>query len=75
MACVSGIKGVGDELQITVSINKVDDACLSELLAIFFRYQINMKQLAVFKDDQKRKWFSNVEAYWYSRVFVENEEA
>jgi hypothetical protein len=75
VACVSGIEGVGDELHITVSVNKVDDACLRELLAIFFRYQISMKQLAAFRDDQKRKWFSNVEAYWYSKVFVGNEEA
>ena len=70
LACVSGFEGVGDELQITVLMNKVDDACLRELLAIFFRYQISMKQLAVFKDDQKRKWFSDGAAYWYSKVFA-----
>lgn len=72
LPCVLGVEGIGDELLITVATNAVDDACLRELLAIFFRYQINMKQLAAFKDEQNRRWFSNATAYWHSKVFTKN---
>lgn len=69
LSCVLSFEGVRDDLQITVSANKVDDACLRELIALFFRYQIGLKQLAVFRDDKRRKWFSDSQKYWFGEVF------
>ncbi len=69
LSCVQNCEGVGDGLQITVSTSKVDDACLRELIALFYRYQIGLKQLAVFQDDKRRKWFSDSHKYWFSEVF------
>lgn len=69
LSCVLSVEGVGDELQITVSTSRVEDACLRELIALFSRYQIGLKQLAVFQDDKRRKWFSDSQKYWFSEVF------
>jgi hypothetical protein len=61
-------RGVGDTLLISVE-RGVPDAVLRELLGLFHRYGIEMKQFAVFKDDVRRPWFSNINAYWFPEVF------
>jgi len=62
--------GVGDELYLYFDTNKISDEDLRELLAIFFRYKINMKQLAVFLNKKNQAWFfENHKAYWHRRVF------
>jgi hypothetical protein len=68
--CVDGYTGRGETLYITVDRNKTSDDCLRELVALFFRYGVDMKQLSIFSSDTNRAWFESPNAYWYDRVFT-----
>jgi len=62
--------GVGDELYLYFNTTRISDGDLRELLALFYRYKIDMKQLAVFLNKKNQSWFfENRKAYWYRRVF------
>lgn len=71
--CVDGYSGKGGTLFIKIDAGKIDkDYSLRELLALFYRYDIDMSQLAIFDDRKKKKrqWFSNnPQAYWFKKVF------
>lgn len=69
LPCLSTFEGRGDTLFIRVLNPKVDDYALRELLALFHRYGIDMKQLSVFDKREFAGWFHNREAYWYESVF------
>jgi hypothetical protein len=47
----------------------VPEADLRELLALFWRYQIPMRQLTQFETEANRHWFSSLSAYWHEHVF------
>jgi len=69
IGCVSDYRGVGDQLLVTVAMQKLDDKSLRELIALFYRYRADMKQLAIFRDDDNRQWFSDPEKYWHKSIF------
>lgn len=49
---------------------KIVDNDLRELLALFYRYKIDMKQLRVFLNEQNKEWFyGRPKGYWHYRVF------
>lgn len=46
------------------------DKDLRELVALFFRYNVNMKPLAALRTKRNARWFSdNPDAFWYKKVF------
>jgi hypothetical protein len=61
--------GRGDVLFIQVHGSKVDEYALRELLALFWRYGVDMKQLAVFDKQEFAHWFHKRTAYWHKSVF------
>lgn len=67
--CVKKLNGVGDELHLYIPKKTVSDSCLRELLALFYRYKVNMKQLRIFLNDDNREWFMKETKYWYRGVF------
>jgi hypothetical protein len=62
------VVGVGDSLQLHVA-SRLPDKALRELLILFYRYRIDMTQLAQFKSPSNRKWFAARKTYWHDRVF------
>jgi len=64
-------EGIYDTLYLSVKSDEIPDEDLRELLALFFRYKIDMKQLQVFLKKQNKKWFHDgkIKGYWYTRVF------
>ena len=65
------IDAVGDELHLYLSSTISDDG-LRDILALFFRYKINMKQLSKFLNIHNKSWFYDGEkGYWYDNVFDE----
>jgi hypothetical protein len=58
-----------DRDTLVLRSQNVPEEALRELLALFWRYQIPMRQLAQFEADTNRHWFSSPTAYWYGRVF------
>ena len=69
LPCVSKFEGKGDTLFIRVPKSKVDEYALRELLALFHRYGVDMKQLSAFDKRAFAEWFHNSETYWYESVF------
>jgi hypothetical protein len=70
ISCVQRVRGSGAELQIHVRGAKVSSNCLRELIALCWRYQVPMGQLAQFESAANRKWFKNPATFWYRAVFV-----
>ena len=49
--------------------SRLSEASLRDLLALFSRYEIPMRQLAQFENDANRLWFTAPHMYWHGRVF------
>lgn len=57
-------------LYLHVSCNGVNDEDLRELLALFYRYNIEMSQLIEFLTSENKAWFyDNKKTFWYKKVF------
>jgi len=69
LTCVEKYEGELDVLNIHVDQGRLDAGSLYELLALFRRYSIDMKQLRVFDKDKFASWFRNPKSYWFKEVF------
>lgn len=70
--CIESFSEKSDELYLDIASNGLHDNDLRDLIALFYRYKIeNMKQLALFLNDNNRDWFYNgsPKAYWHHRIF------
>lgn len=68
ISAIQSYEGVSDKIQLCVA-RGVQDNDLRELIALFYRYTIDMKQLQQFVTDINQSWFTNKQSYWYSKVF------
>lgn len=66
--CVGEPWGRGEELFIPLVRAPTDDD-LREIIALFFRYKVDMRQLAQFRSESNAKWFGNRRSFWHRRVF------
>jgi hypothetical protein len=66
--CVDRFEGEGRKLFIHLA-RAPTDADLRELAAFFYRYRIDMRQLATFASGARRAWFRDPKMYWHRRVF------
>jgi hypothetical protein len=49
--------------------NVISDDDFRELIALFYRYKIDMKQLQIFINDGNREWVcGEPKGYWYRRM-------
>jgi hypothetical protein len=67
--CVTKVHGHRNILTITI-INDLDEDGLRDLIALFYRYRIDMKPLAQFDRPEFREWLHYRRAYWYSKMFA-----
>ncbi len=71
--CIASYEGALDELYLDLVDRDLKDTELKELIALFYRYKIDMKQLAQFKTEHNKDWFyDNKRAFWNKKVFGEN---
>ncbi|MBR7634404.1 hypothetical protein [Janthinobacterium lividum] len=54
---------------LVMKSSNLSQASLRDLLALFDRYQIPMKQLAQFRNAKNEAWFAAPEMYWHTQVF------
>ena len=71
LPCVEKYEGRSDELKIYVNAAAADAGSVYELLALFRRYEIDMRQLRVFDREEFASWFRNRRAYWFKDIFEE----
>jgi len=68
--CVIECKGESERLHIFVNQDKTDKQNLSELMALFYRWQINIEQLKVLLNKNNENWFTNREQnIFYNEIF------
>jgi|LakMenE01Jun11ns_1017448.scaffolds.fasta_scaffold9710017_1 hypothetical protein len=68
IASVRKVEGRGEDLVLTVA-SRLSDKSLRELLGLFLRYKVEMRQLAQFLTEKNRVWFRSPNAYWFKKVF------
>ncbi len=66
LKCVSKYEGRDNTLSIEVQASLVDEFELLEMLALFFRYGVDRKQIAVFDREDFSEWFHNNKADWFT---------
>ena len=69
ISSVTKYEGQGDTLYISVRKSQVDEEQLTDLLALFFRYQVDMKQLVALEKPEFSTWLRDKKAYWAESVF------
>lgn len=69
LACVKKCEGRGLTIHLSVHQSAVDEDALRELIALFHRYEVDMRQLARFDRVEFEGWFHNKQAYWYKQMF------
>lgn len=68
---ITKFDGAGDELYLHINNNAISDDDLRELIALFYRYKIDMTQLRIFLNDSNKEWFEGKpRGYWYKKVFA-----
>ncbi len=67
---IKKIDGRLNELYLYFDSADIPRQDLREILALFHRYNVDMKQLSVFLNEKSKEWFSeNKNAYWHKKVF------
>lgn len=46
-----------------------NDEQLRDLIALFYRYQMDMTSLAVFRTEKNESWFSDPGSFWFDAIF------
>lgn len=65
-------KGSRDVLYVYMKSNEIPDDDLREIIALFYRYAVDMKQLQIFLNKDNKEWFyEKPREYWYDYVFGE----
>jgi hypothetical protein len=68
--CIVETSAAGRELYLHISAQGISDQDLDDLIGLFYRYKVDMKQLARFLTDDNKTWFfDNKKAFWHKKVF------
>ena len=66
--CIKSFEGARDELYLDLVDRELSYDDAKDLIALLYRYKIDMKQLAVFKNDSNQAAFEP----WQEEIFGEN---
>jgi hypothetical protein len=67
---IKKFEGAGDELYLDFARKRISQKDLGEIIALFYRYKIEMKQLQIFLNTTNKKWFKDNEIYyWHKNVW------
>jgi hypothetical protein len=63
-------EGARDELYLDLCSTVISDEDLKDIIGLFYRYNIDMKQLQILLNDENKAWFQdNKKAFWHKRIF------
>jgi len=70
ITCISHTSAAGKELYLHIAAQKISDQDLDDLIGLFYRYKVEMSQLAQFLTGDNKTWFhDNKKAFWHKKVF------
>lgn len=64
--CIEKFEGAGDELYLDLVDRELDYNDIKELIALFYRYKIDMKQLGRLRNEKNKEAFEP----WRKKIFV-----
>lgn len=67
--CVKKYEGILNTLYIDIDTLQLDRSDFDEIIGLFTRYDVNMKQLAVLAERDHLSWIGNKDSHWYELVF------
>ncbi|ETI63622.1 hypothetical protein C100_11780 [Sphingobium sp. C100] len=67
--CVASVKGEGSRGLVIKLKRRPGEDDLRQLLALAFRYKLDMRKFAKFESDTNRHWFRDRRMFWYKHVF------
>lgn len=65
ISCVVG----WEQDTLVIKSRRISQDNLRDLIALFWRYNIPMGQLAQFRNSANEAWFTAPEMYWHKKVF------
>lgn len=67
---IVNVDGSGDELYLYIKRRSISDKDLRELIGLFYRYKVDMKQLQIFLNERNKEWFfGKPKGYWHTEIF------
>ncbi|MBF6469708.1 hypothetical protein IU427_31760 [Nocardia beijingensis] len=69
ISCIESYQGRVRTLYLTVDLDAVDEDGLREIVALYRRYNIDLKELRVLDADRVGPWFSDSDRWWHTEVF------
>lgn len=71
--CIEGLSAVQEDVFLHIVSDDLHDDDLSELIALFNRYHIDMSQLRQFLNSNNRNWFfeRDPKGFWHKLIFEE----
>ncbi len=68
--CIEETSAAGNELYLHICADDIHEYDLRDLIGLFYRYKIDMKQLKRFLTNENKSWFyDNKKAFWHKKVF------
>ncbi|MEU6827876.1 hypothetical protein ABZ894_04410 [Nocardia beijingensis] len=67
--CIESYRGQLRTLYLTIDLDAVDEGGLYEIVALYRRYNIDLKELRVLGADQVSPWFNDPDRWWHEEVF------
>ncbi|WP_316357692.1 hypothetical protein [Devosia sp.] len=68
ISVVRDVTGEGRNLIIRLKRAPTDNQ-LRDLLAVFFRYRMDMTTLSILRTAKNESWFADQDSYWFDAVF------
>ena len=69
---IKEVFGDVEDIVLLIGSVSIEDSSLRELIALLYRYNLPLQQLAIFKNPSNQEWFQNENKFWYSGVFGNN---
>jgi hypothetical protein len=74
--CINQVEGVGRGLILDISLSRLSKEKLFELIALLWRYQIDVRPLRSLTEKNKRfAWLAETHFYWHAGMFSTDEKA
>ena len=67
--CVNSWRLGTDSIVLEIDTTNMNEEELRGILALFYRYEMDMKQLKQFMTKENAEWFARPIAYWHNRMF------
>jgi hypothetical protein len=66
---VRSVRGAGADLIIVMRARGISDASLRELIGLFTRYKLPLRELAQFESPRNSAWLLSPNAHWWRAMF------